>query len=380
MSRSFDALGFDPAPGDLGPGHEMARTMREVARTLGEIDAVVHGEGDQQWRGQAAEAFRSLMGEDFAPRIREAHLSFSAASRALDGWVGSLAGFQARAAALEAQAERARADLARNGDALAGLGPVPPDPDAAREHEARRGQLDSAVRTSRTELDEVLRQARSLAEEASTSAATTAAALDTAVRAAPDEPGLWDKLTDVVADIGTFLADVIEFVRDNWWDILHKLVAVAVVVLAVAALLVPGVGWLATAALIAAIADTAMSGVDWLVLDREGAREAFLLGAAGLGAGAALGAVARAAAPTVNAALRQGPFMYAIQGGRASVAAPATVALSVNSLYTPALGGYVMLRWKESTDTVEGVRGVLGGNTYYDDDLRAGWARARGNR
>lgn len=378
MTVRYEALGFDPAPGEVDNGQAMARTLREVTRALAEIDQVVHGRGDQEWRGRAAEAYQDLMAEEFAPRIREAYQSFSVAARALDLWVGDLASFQARAAALEQEADAARQGIAAVWSSLDGLGAAPPDPEQAVEHRSRRADLESALRSRQNELDGILTRARALAEEASRSASSTAGALDTAMRAAPDAPGLFDLLSDIVADVGEFLGDVIEFVKDNWWDILHKLVAVAVVVLAVAALLVPGVGWLATAAVIAAIADTAMSGVDWLVLGRDGAKEAFLTGLVGLGAGAALGAVVRASAPGMNAALSQGPFQLAIQGARpASVATPTTAAIAVNSLYAPALGGYLLLRWKDSRDVTESVRSMLGGSTYYDDDLAQGWAEAR---
>lgn len=379
MSPTYAALGFDPAPGDVSSGTGMARTMRDVTHALGEIRAVVRGDSEQDWKGRAADAFRDLMSEDFSPRIDEAYESFSVASRALDRWVLDLDVFQARAAALEREAEAARERVQSASAALSGMGEAPSGGgDQRQEYDDRRSGLQTSLSSHQGELDDILARARALADEASTSAETTAGALDTAMRAAPDEPGLWDKLTDIVADIGEFLGDVLEFVRDNWWDILHKLVAVAALVLAVAALLVPGVGWLAGAALIAAIVDTSMSGIDW-ARGEPGAQEAFLTGLVGLGAGAIFGAVVKAATPAMNAALRAGPFSVVASGGAGSIAVPTVAALSVNGQYGSALAGFMLLRMKDSRDASEGITSLLGGNTYYDDDLAEGWRRARDN-
>ncbi|GAA1934434.1 putative T7SS-secreted protein [Nocardioides marmoribigeumensis] len=379
MSGTYPALGFDPAPGEVGPGRDMARTLRDVTHALGEVAHLVRGDGQAQWVGKAADAYRDLMSADFAPRITEAHEAFSTASRALDHWVESLDGYQSRARALEREAEEARRRLDAASASLDGLGAKPTgDADAqARDHWQDRHQALSAARGARQdELEQVLARARSLAEEVTHSAVTAAGALDTAMKAAPDEPGFWDKLKDVVEDVTTFLGDVIEFVKDNWWDILHKIVAVAAIVLAIAALFVPGAGWLVTAALLASVLDTGMSGIDAL-MGRPGAKEAFLTGLVGLGAGAALGAVVRAATPTMKAALETGPFAMAIQGGVASIARPTTVALSVNDLFVPALGGFMALRMKDSKDATDGILSLLGGHTYYDDKLADGWRKAR---
>ena len=69
---TYDALGFDPAPGDTSRGQELARRLRSATRALEQMDAVVSGTGDQQWQGQAAEAFGDLVASDLKPRVHEA--------------------------------------------------------------------------------------------------------------------------------------------------------------------------------------------------------------------------------------------------------------------------------------------------------------------
>ena len=56
------------------------------------------------------------------------------------------------------------------------------------------------------------------------------------MKVAPDEPGLLDRIGGALEGIGEFLGDVIEFVKDNWWDILHKLVNLAATVLSIASI------------------------------------------------------------------------------------------------------------------------------------------------
>lgn len=374
---SFEALGFDPAPGDSGRGQQMARRLREAANALGEMDGVLGGTGDDQWDGKAAAAFYGLVDEDLRPRVTEAYQSFSGASRALDRWLIDLDDFQSRAQVLEVEAREARESAQSAQSELAGLTKPDGDADDAVQDEFDRvkGEHQLALDNQQGALDAVLRRARALAEEANASASTTAGALETAMDVAPDEPGLLDRLGGALQDIGEFLGDVIEFVKDNWWDILHKIVNIAATVLAIASLFFPG---LALAALILTVIDVAMSGVDW-ARGVPGAREAFLTGAVGLAGGAALGALFKAATPAINSALRTGPFTMtmATAGGPAAAAVPQVAALSVNGAYRFAVGGQMVMRMHEAKGGADSIMSLLGGNTYYDGSLSAGWQRAR---
>lgn len=374
---TYDALGFDPAPGDTSRGQDMARKLRSATRALEQMDAVVSGTGDQDWQGLAAEAFGDLVASDLKPRVREAFESFTEASTALDTWLEDLKVFQDRATALEQEAQAARAALASAQSEADGLGDAPDDPDAAADHDAEVSAAEGRVASRSGALQEIIGRANLLAEEATASASYTAGKLQKAGKAAPNKPGLWDRISGALEDLGDLLGDIVEFVKDNWWDLLHRLVNITATVLSIAAIFVPA---LAPFALAFAIADVLMSGIDW-ARGVPGAREAFLTGAVGLLGGFALGKVTSAFMNAAGPVLATGPFRVVMAGGggAGAVAVPAVAAIAYNPAYGPALAGYNILKIKDAKDGAEAVQTLLGGNTYYSDSLAAGWRRARSN-
>lgn len=372
---TYEALGFDPAPGDTGRGQDMARKLREATRALEQMESTLSGTGGSEWEGRAATAFYGLVEEDLTPRVSEAYRSFSTASRALDKWLVDLDDYQSRARALELEAQTARDNLTSAQSSVDSLGDPPTDPDKLAEHERKAGDRGDAVTSSQGALDDILRRARNLAGEASISASTTAGALDTAMQVAPDEPGLLDRIGNALEGIGEFLGDVIEFVKDNWWDLLHQLVNIAATVLSIASLFFPA---LAPFALAFAIVDVLMSGVDW-ARGVPGAKEAFLTGAVGLIGGFAVGKVISAFTKVAGPALATGPFRVMASGGGGAVAAPVAAVLAYNPTFGPALAGYVVIKTKDAKDGADAISSLLGNNTYYSGNLADGWRRARDN-
>jgi hypothetical protein len=370
---TYEALGFDPAPGDPDRGQDMARRLREATNALGQMESALAGTGDSQWDGQAAAAFYGLVDDELKPRVTEAHQSFSSASRALDKWLVDLDDYQTRARALELEAQTAREDLAAAQSSVDALGEAPTDPVKREEHDRKAGERGDALTGSRSALDDILARADALASEASASASTTAGALDTAMKVAPDEPGLLDRIGHALEGIGEFLGDVVEFVKDNWWDLLHQLVNIAATVLSVASLFFPA---LAPFALAFAIADVLMSGVDW-ARGVPGAKEAFLTGAVGLVGGFAVGKVIGAFTDVAGPILAAGPFRAVAAGGGGSIAAPAVAALTYNPQFGPALAGYLVIKTKDAHDGASAITGLLGGSTYYGGSLADGWRKAR---
>jgi hypothetical protein len=371
----FSALGFDPAPGDVSQGEQMARRLRSATTALEQIKDVLAGTGDQQWEGRTADAFRGAMAEELRPRIERVYASFSEASRAVDRWVEALPGYQSRAAALAREADAAKADLASAQSTLSGLGDKPGDDatDAEREaYDRSKSSGESAVSSSQAALADVVRRANLLLGEASDSASTAARSVNSAREDAPDEPGLWDRITGALEGIGDFLGDVVEFIKDNWWDLLHQLVHITAQVLSIAAIFVPA---LAPFALGFAIADVVMSGIDW-ARGVPGAQEAFLTGALGLAGGAMLGQVFKGFMAAAGPALRNGPFNLAIAGG-GSTGGAAVAALSYNPAYGPALGGWMVIQLHTAKGGADAVETLLGGNQYYSDSLARGWQQAR---
>uniref|UniRef100_A0A942SYL8 WXG100 family type VII secretion target n=1 Tax=Neobacillus citreus TaxID=2833578 RepID=A0A942SYL8_9BACI len=381
----YDALGFDPAPGEPDAGREMVRRLRAATEALGRIDGVVSGSATQDWHGQAATAFQGLLAEDLQPRVREAHGSFERATRALDTWVSNLDGYRERARALEAEAETAKASVASAHARADGVQDLPDDADdAARaQHASDVRGATAAVNTADSALADVLRRAHALAAEATSNATTAAAALETAMSLAPDAPGLLDRIGDALDGIGDFLADAITFVKENWWDILHRVVNIASTVLSIASIFFPA---LAPFALGFAIADVAMSGWDALH-GRPGAAEAFATGALGLVGGFAVGKLIGAFTQAAGPVLANGPFRAVASGAvatagpggaaAASQAGTAAAALTYNPAYGPALTGYMVAKAKDATDARDGILSLIGGNTYYDSSLSDSWRKIR---
>jgi hypothetical protein len=192
----------------------------------------------------------------------------------------------------------------------------------------------------------------------------------------PTEPGLWDRVSAALDGIGEFLGDVVQFVQENWWDLLHQLVNVTATVLAVASIFVPA---LAPFVLGLAVADVLMSGVDWAA-GVPGAKDAFLSGAVGLVGGFAVGKLAGSVVDMAGPALAAGPFQDVASGAYASgMAVPAAAVLSCNPRFGPALMGYTVVKAREANDASQAVQDLLGFNTYYSGRLAAGWRRAREN-
>ena len=112
MSRTsaadYPTLGFDPTPGDVSAAREVAATTRSTAASLEQISDVLSGVGKGEWRGKAAQAFRDLMDDDFAPKVQTAAHAFDGAARALGQWVGELGSYQSRTRRLDAGILRGR--------------------------------------------------------------------------------------------------------------------------------------------------------------------------------------------------------------------------------------------------------------------------------
>lgn len=374
---NYENLGFDPSPGDPERGQEMVRKLRQATNALAQMEDALSGTGNNDWEGHAATAFYGLVDDDLKPRVKDAHQSFSTASRALDRWLIDLEDYKGRADQLESEAEAARRSLSSAQSSLVGLGEAPKDdPEALKVFEQRKTTHGDSVTDQQGVLDDVIRRAHSLAGEASISATTTAGALKTAMDVASDEPGLFDKIGDALEGIGEFLGDVIEFVKDNWWDLLHQLVSICATVLAIASIFCPA---LALAAIIFAAVDVAMSGADWLLLGKPGAKEAFLAGVVGLAGGAAVGKVIGAFTKAAGPALAAGPFRVIASGSTGAIAAPAAAVLAFNPTYGPALAGFMVIKAKDAKDGSEAVASLIGGNTYYSDSLADGWRKARDN-
>ena len=375
-TMNYENLGFDPAPGDPDRGREMSRKLRQATNALAQMEDALSGTGNNDWEGRAATAFYGLVDDDLRPRVKDAYQSFSTASRALDRWLIDLEDYKGRADKLEIEAEDARRNLSSAQTSLTGLGEAPKDdPEALTVFQKQKTTHGDSVTDNQGVLDDVIRRARSLAGEASISATTTAGALKTAMDVAPDEPGLFDKIGDALEGIGEYLGDVIEFVKDNWWDLLHQLVSICATVLSIASIFFPG---LAPFALAFVVVDMLMSARD-MARGLPGAKEAFIGGALGLVGGFAVGKAVGSFMKVAGPSLATGPFRVIASGSTGAIAAPAAAVLAFNPTYGPALAGYLVIKAKDARDGSEAVASLIGGNTYYSNNLADGWRKARDN-
>ena len=218
---SFPSLGFDPAPGHAGRAAEAAVEMMNVADRLRQAEAALQSVGysDGIWRGEAANAFRSKVGE--LPRqLDTAGESLRKASNALESWSGDLGSFQRNAAGLESEAaaaKRAVADAERH-PGWAEQGRTYSD---AYQLDAAQARLDAAadsLRRAKNELDAILEQARALFERHRELAQAVAAQLKAAADEAPDQ-GFFDRLGELLGDVidlhEKIAREVFDFIRDN---------------------------------------------------------------------------------------------------------------------------------------------------------------------
>lgn len=287
--RSFDALGFDPAPGDVARTGDAAATVRAVVDTLSEVEGILAGERDGRWEGKSAKAFRDSVADELTPRVQRALSSFSEAADALQRWVGQLESFQRRAQRLEERARKARDDLQAAQLSLDAL-PQPrhvtegQSDDTQRDRDRAQGRVDSAHGV----LAGILDEATSLGEEVEAAARETAHRLDVSASSAPDEPGLFERMGELLSGIGSFISDQFDWIMENVVPIIEEALPYIAFGLAVAALFTTG--GLGGVLLVLAGAGIGIDTVQ--ALRGEGSWGDVVLGVAGLAGGMALGRIA----------------------------------------------------------------------------------------
>lgn len=287
--RSFEALGFDPAPGDVALTGDAARTLRTAVDAMSEVEGILAGERDGEWVGKSAEAFRASVADELTPRVQQALSSFNEANNAVQQWMGQLESFQDRAWRLEQRARQAQDDARAaqaSLDAVPDAGNLPQR--QADEAQLDRGRAQGRVDNANGALEAILREATSLRDEAEAAAGHTAGRLDTSASSAPDEPGILDRIGNVLSDIGSWIADGFDWIMKNVVPIIEEALPYIVFALAVASVFVTG--GLTGPLLILAGAGI---GIDTLqALRGEGSWSDVALGVGGLAAGGALGKIA----------------------------------------------------------------------------------------
>ncbi|WP_328873119.1 WXG100 family type VII secretion target [Streptomyces sp. NBC_00287] len=206
--ESFPALGFVPCPGDHTVADEVAKTVRRTAKALVEICHVLHGTGVGDWKGKAAEAFREKFDDEFRPRMDEARDSFNAAATALEDWAAYMENKQADAVRLEARAAEIDEQLGKAQDNADKLKKADDDKKDTEGHKGKVQDANRAVNAKEEELEELRRKGRRMAGNYREYGKEIAERLKKAMDIAPNEPGMWDKLGDAIADLGKAIADL----------------------------------------------------------------------------------------------------------------------------------------------------------------------------
>ncbi len=105
-ARSLPALGFDPAPGDIGLTRNLAQQHSLVAQEARQVLALLERLNLSALQGRAADALRAVQ-ETFPPALRNAASAADSLQAAASSWADQLSAFQAEADALERQAAAA---------------------------------------------------------------------------------------------------------------------------------------------------------------------------------------------------------------------------------------------------------------------------------
>jgi hypothetical protein len=231
MGDLYPSLGFDPCPGDLTGYEALAAYATRSASALTGAARTLASAGSEQWRGQAADAFRTHVRADVLPLATSAAESLSRAAVALHDWSLTLAELQNDARALDRQAAPYQVQLT----AVLRSAGLPATAQPPYPANLKRAQL-SQVNEATTALAGITAKANEIHAEYLAAVQRTAAQLGDAGNMAPQPPGLfaglWD---DAVSDWDDAVGGISDFVHDK--ALLEFISGVANIVATVAGLL-----------------------------------------------------------------------------------------------------------------------------------------------
>lgn len=209
--EGFDALGFDPAPGEVGNIEALSTNYTQVSQSLEQAHQALTriGASSGIWQGQAADNFRDTVGE-LPDYLDKAYRSLGDAATALEGWHTDLGSMQRTAADLERQAQQAqrRLEQAEANPDLGLAGRFFPDGESLQAAQQRLEAATERLHAAQQELEAIREQARRLLEQHEQLAQEVAKALQRAKDIAPEEPGFFEELAAASGNIIANLADV----------------------------------------------------------------------------------------------------------------------------------------------------------------------------
>jgi len=263
MGDSYLSLGCDPCPGDLAGYEALAAYATRSAAALTVAARTLSSAGSEQWRGQAAGAFRGHVQADVLPLASEAAESLSRAAAALRSWSLTLAGLQSDARALDQQAAPYQVQLTA---ALrsAGLPATAQPPYPAKLTSAQLMQVNDAT----TALAGITARANEIHAEYLAAVQRTASQLQNAGNMAPQPPGLFASLWhDATSDWDTTVRGLSDFVHDKaLWEFISGVANIVATVAGLLALFPPLSVIFApialAAAVVALLSDTVLASFD----------------------------------------------------------------------------------------------------------------------
>jgi hypothetical protein len=263
MGDLYPNLGFDPCPGDLSGYEALAAYASRSAAMLTDAARTLASAGSDQWRGQAADAFRAHVQSDVLPLASKAAGSVGQAAAALHQWAVTLAALQDEARALDRQAAPCHLQLTAALRA-AGLPGTAQPPYATKLTTAQQAQVDAAT----TALTGITARASELHTAYLTAAARASGQLEDAGNMAPQPPGLFSGLWhDATSDWDDIVREASDIVHDKAvWEFISGVANVVATVAGLLALIPPLSVIFAPIALGAAIvalgADTVLAAFD----------------------------------------------------------------------------------------------------------------------
>lgn len=217
MADIYPNLGFDPCPGDLTGYEALAAYASRAATVLSGAVRSLAAAGSDQWRGQAADAFRTHVHADVLPLAGKAADSVGRAATALHSWALTLAALQDETRALDRQAAPYHVQLTVALRA-AGLPATAQPPYAATLTSAQRSRIDEAT----TALAGITARADEIHAQYVAAVQRASSQLEDAGNMAPHPPGLFASLwhdaesgwDDITHELNVFVHDkaLLEFI------------------------------------------------------------------------------------------------------------------------------------------------------------------------
>lgn len=220
-SGSYPALGFNPAPGNVGTVSSLASNFVTVSSHLQQArDAMTKaGQVGGFWEGDAANAFHNDIGE-LPDYLDKATQSLGEAGKALDGWANDLTSMQSTASDYERQAEDAirQVDQAKSNPDLQLAGKEFDTQEALQQAQQRLNSAESELNQAQGELNAIRQQAQRLFAQHQDLVKQVEDALNKAKDEAPDKPGFWSSVGAAFSAAFHGLEDLAK----NTWDFVKK--------------------------------------------------------------------------------------------------------------------------------------------------------------